>query len=208
MASFERAVKLNADMLEIDVRVTKDGVPVAFHDITIDRVTDGSGLIQHLTLQNARNLKVGKEVIPTVEELVSKFSNKIGFNFDVKVPEAAPELKRIIKKHQIEKKTIISTFRKSVIIEFEDFERDSIKTGILCWYASSRTLNFAIKYGVDFIHPYHMLLTREKVQNIKNLGLGINPWTVDSKWALRRMSKFEISGIITNRPKIAKKIVK
>lgn len=207
MASFRRAVSLGADMLEIDVQATKDGVPIAFHDNTIDRVTDGSGLIQHLTLENTRKLHVGKEVIPTVEEVIKEFSQKnIGFVFDVKTADAVNELKKIIFQYKIENSTIISTFKKSVIVGFEDV-KDTIKTGILCWYASDRTLNFAVKYGVDYIHPYYLFLSQVKVQHIKNLGFRINTWTVDTNWAIKRMAKRNVDGIITNRPAFARKAI-
>ena len=50
IAAFEEAIRLGAQMIEFDVRLTKDNIPVVIHDDTVDRTTDGSGPVKQLTL--------------------------------------------------------------------------------------------------------------------------------------------------------------
>ena len=79
LGSFEYALELGADALETDVNMTKDGVPVLCHDRTIDRTTDGSGVIRQFTLDELKEFDAGARFgdgefagkgykIPTLEE--------------------------------------------------------------------------------------------------------------------------------------------
>jgi glycerophosphoryl diester phosphodiesterase len=204
MSSFRRAVHIGVDMLEIDVQVTKDGIPIAFHDINIDRVTEGNGLVNHFTLENMRQLRVGKEVIPTVEEVINEFKGKIRINFDIKSPEAVKPVMKLIQKANLMNDTLISSFKRSVFEELEPW-KNKIRTGLLCWYVSDSALTFAKEYKMDNIHPYHGFLTREKVKLVHTFGFNVNAWTVDYVWALDRMLNFGVDGVITNRPLILAK---
>lgn len=201
MSSFRRAVQIGVDMLEIDVQITKDGIPIAFHDINIDRVTEGNGLVRHFTLENLRNIRVGKEVIPTVEEVIEVFKGKTQINFDIKSPDAVKPVMKLVQKHNLLNDTLISSFKRAVFEELEPW-KNKVRTGLLCWYASDTALTFAKEYKMDNIHPYHLFLTRDKVKLIHTFGFKINAWTVDYVWALDRMMNFGVDGIITNRPLI------
>jgi glycerophosphoryl diester phosphodiesterase len=71
MAAFERAVRLGYRYLETDVHATADGVLVAFHDDTLDRVTDASGVVAELPWRQVRAARIaGTEPIPRFEELL------------------------------------------------------------------------------------------------------------------------------------------
>lgn len=199
MSSFRRAVDIGVDMLEIDVQITKDGIPIAFHDINIDRVTEGNGIVKNLTLDQLRQFKVGSEVIPTVEEVIREFKGKIQINFDIKSPDAVKPVMKHIQKASLMNDTLISSFKKSVFDELEPW-KNKIRTGLLCWYVSDSALTFAKEYKMDNIHPYHFFLTREKVKLVHTFGFNVNAWTVDYVWALDRMLNFGVDGIITNRP--------
>jgi glycerophosphoryl diester phosphodiesterase len=82
IAALARAVELGADALEIDVRMTRDGVPVLMHDPTVDRTTSGRGLVRENTLAELRTLDAGrgpqgwsggKLTVPTLEEVLDRF---------------------------------------------------------------------------------------------------------------------------------------
>lgn len=201
MSSFRRAARLGVDMVEVDIQITKDGVPIAFHDITIDRVTEGNGLVNKFTLENLRKIKVGSEVIPTAEEVIETLKGKTQVNFDIKNPDAVKPVMKLVQKHNLLNDTLISSFKKAVFDELEPW-KNKVRTGLLCWYVSDSALTFSQEYKMDNIHPYHGLLTREKVKLIHTLGFNVNAWTVDYQWALRRMMDFGVDGIITNRPLI------
>jgi glycerophosphoryl diester phosphodiesterase len=82
--AFEHAVKLGYSYLETDARATSDGRLVAFHDRTLDRVTDGSGPIGSRTYPEVKALRVvGSEPIPLIEDLLGAWPG-VRFNVDLK----------------------------------------------------------------------------------------------------------------------------
>ncbi|MEW9032391.1 MAG: glycerophosphodiester phosphodiesterase family protein, partial [Planifilum fimeticola] len=60
MSSYKAAFDLGFTHLELDVHLSKDGVPVLMHDPTIDRMTDGQGWVKDYTLEELRRFRVGK----------------------------------------------------------------------------------------------------------------------------------------------------
>ncbi|NGP45263.1 glycerophosphodiester phosphodiesterase [Bacillaceae bacterium SIJ1] len=99
--SFKKAIALGADMLEFDLRRTKDGVVVVVHDKTVDRTTDGSGSVDQFTLNELKQLDAGgwfaKEYeglkIPSLEEVcefLKQYPNVL-FNVEIKPDPSAKE---------------------------------------------------------------------------------------------------------------------
>ncbi len=76
--AFEAALVSGADMLETDVHITADGVPVLIHDNTVDRTTNGTGDLKDMTFARLRTLNAGDElepcVVPTLEELLQRMA--------------------------------------------------------------------------------------------------------------------------------------
>ncbi len=85
-SAFKLAIELNAEMIELDVSLSKDGIPVVVHDETVDRTTDAAGLVSSFTLSELKKLETGAwfskkyagEPFPTLEEVLSYTKDKIG----------------------------------------------------------------------------------------------------------------------------------
>lgn len=91
ISSVKEAIVLGVDMVEIDVRTTKDSVLVLMHDVKIDRTTDGKGLVEDYTLSELQLFKLKKsdgtiveESIPTLEEVLNSAKGLILFDLDIK----------------------------------------------------------------------------------------------------------------------------
>lgn len=86
-AAFDIAAEMNADFIELDVQLTKDGQIVVIHDDKVDRTTDGSGFVKDFTLKKLQSLDAGSwygaefkgERIPLLEEVLKRYHSKIGF---------------------------------------------------------------------------------------------------------------------------------
>lgn len=90
LAAIQRCIDLGVDVVEIDVRLTKDGYLVAMHDLTVDRTTNGSGKVSELTLAEVKELRLknacgargSRQQVPTLEEVMQLAKDKIMINLD------------------------------------------------------------------------------------------------------------------------------
>ena len=104
LAAFARAVAAGATHLETDVRVTSDGVALAFHDAVLDRVTDARGVVSHRPWSRVREARIGgAEPIPTLEDVLGSFPDAV-VNVDVKSDAGvAPTLAALESTHAYER---------------------------------------------------------------------------------------------------------
>ncbi|MEO1023744.1 MAG: glycerophosphodiester phosphodiesterase family protein, partial [Bacteroidota bacterium] len=92
MAAFRIAVDMNAEMIELDVLLSGDGVPVAIHEDQLDRTTDTTGLTSQFTLETLQSVDAGSwfsadfagEPVPTLDEVLRYCSGKISVNIEIK----------------------------------------------------------------------------------------------------------------------------
>ncbi|WP_268224368.1 glycerophosphodiester phosphodiesterase family protein [Sinomicrobium oceani] len=92
LASIEKAIESGIDIVEIDVRVSKDGVPVIMHDNNIKRTTTGEGVVEKMTLEELKKVflldaekQVTQERIPTLKEVLDLARNRVFLDLDMKV---------------------------------------------------------------------------------------------------------------------------
>ena len=91
-AAFDLAAEMNADMIELDVQLTKDRQIVVIHDDRVDRTTNGSGFVKDFTLEELQKLDAGSwygpafqgERIPTLEAVLKRYHKKIGLLIELK----------------------------------------------------------------------------------------------------------------------------
>lgn len=111
MLSFTTAVACGADAIELDVRRTKDGHVVVIHDESVDRTTNGRGLVRNFTLRELQRLDAAKEEkIPTLEKVFETFGNRITYNIEIKEGRLRKRLQGVIKKYGVGGSVIISSF--------------------------------------------------------------------------------------------------
>ncbi|TAA72836.1 glycerophosphodiester phosphodiesterase [Planococcus salinarum] len=103
LASYQMAMDMDADFIEIDLQMTKDGVLVAFHDDTVDRTTDGSGKVAEMALADLKKLDAGSWFnaenpdrvkdeyigigVPTLEEIFTAFGDRTNYYIETKQPD-------------------------------------------------------------------------------------------------------------------------
>ena len=86
--SFEEAIRLGAGIVEFDVRLSRDGVPVVIHDAAVDRTTDGTGLVHELTADELSSLNAGTAAeptpLPTLAEVLRCVSGRAAIAVEIK----------------------------------------------------------------------------------------------------------------------------
>ena len=205
LISFEKAIDLNADGIELDVHLSSDGHLVVIHDETIDRTTNGKGEVYTMTLQELKSFNAGKnQEIPTLIEVFELVNRRCFINIELKGIGTAKPLNDLINQYISDKKWGISDFLISSfdweMMEEMAFLNPKIRIGVLTEKSIEKALAFAKKIKAFSIHPDYELLSKENVALMHENGFGVFPWTVNSKEAIQKVKSFKVNGIISNFP--------
>ena len=96
LAAFGKAIELKSDMIELDVRLSKDAEVIVFHDMTLARRTKKKGYVSKKTLEQLKAYDIGKgERIPTLKEVISFVDGRCKINIDIKDIKAVEEIVKI-----------------------------------------------------------------------------------------------------------------
>ena len=113
---FRRAVELGYRYIETDVHATADGKLVAFHDETLDRVTDGAGRIADLFWSDVSHARVaGKEPVPLFEELLETFP-EVRWNVDIKAEPALHPLLDLLERTDSWNRVLVGSFSEKRVV--------------------------------------------------------------------------------------------
>jgi glycerophosphoryl diester phosphodiesterase len=195
LISFQKALELDVDMIELDVYQSKDNQAMVIHDKTIDRTTSGSGLVCDFTANDLRNLG-----IPTLEDAFNLIQNQCGINIEIKVFEATESVLQSINRTSFSKeKLLVSSFDWNALQEVR-FHDNAIKIGVLTETDLDLATAFAKFIKAYSIHPYYHLLTAEKVQQMQSKNFKVFPWTVNEPEDIIFVRSMLVDGIITDFP--------
>lgn len=208
LKSFQRAIDHGADMVELDIQRTKDNQLIVLHDVHIDRISEGTGLVRNFTLQDIRKIEIfGKEKIPTLNEALDLLIGKVGIVLDLKRVDVVPYILKYLKDDKLSRSCIVSSFKEEAVRSIKHY-REDLSVGLICWRPSYRKIRFCLKNNIDYIHPSYYFLSKRLYRKIKKSKLGLNVWTVNYKRNLKKLLKWDIEGIITDRPKMVRKYFK
>ena len=221
LASIRLAWKQNADASETDVHLTKDGQIVVIHDFNTKRVGRRNRKVVEQTLDELKQLDIGRwkgeqwagERIPTLAEYLAAIPAGKRLFIEIKCgPEIVPQLVDVIRKaHKRPEQTCLIGFSYDVMRAAKrelpelkcywivELKRNKETGG---WSPQLATLIRKAKDagldGIDFGDA--PVLDREFVSKVKQSGLGVYTWTVDSVQEAKRLEQAGVDGITTNRP--------
>jgi glycerophosphoryl diester phosphodiesterase len=221
LASIRLAWKQNADASETDVHLTKDGQIVVIHDFTTRRVGGRNKNVVDQTLAELKELDIGRwkgeqfagERIPTLSEYIDAIPKGKRLFIEIKCgPEIVPPLGAVLRAaHKRPEQTCLIGFSYDVMKaakrELPELKcywivelRKNRETGR--WTPQLATLIKKAKDagldGIDFGDA--PVLDREFISKVKQAGLGVYTWTVDSVQEAMRLQQAGVDGITTNRP--------
>lgn len=203
LVSFERAIEMGADGIELDVHLSLDGHLIVIHDETIDRTTDGKGIVNQLTLEKLKSFRINENLeIPTLEEVLDLVNQRCFVNIELKNHETAEKVVQVIEKYISDKNWnhahfITSSFDWNALQQVQ-FLNDDIRIGVLTETDLDLAISFARFLKAEALHPNFQLLTNEYVTSIKEKGILVFPWTVNEVDNIQKMKDFGVDGIITD----------
>jgi glycerophosphoryl diester phosphodiesterase len=205
LISFEKAIDLNADGIELDVHLSSDGELIVIHDVTIERTTNGKGAVKDLSLQELKKFHSNKnQKIPTLIEVFDLVRRRCFINIELKGIGTAKSVNDLINHYISDKKWestdfIVSSFDWNMLEEFHVLN-PKIRIGVLTEESIKEALAFAKKVKAFSIHPDYVLLSKENVALMQENGFEVFPWTVNSEDAIQKVKSFNVNGIISNFP--------
>ncbi|HEX9122800.1 MAG TPA: glycerophosphodiester phosphodiesterase [Actinomycetota bacterium] len=226
LASFDAALSLGARLVEMDVRLTVDGVPVILHDPDVSRTTDGHGFVHELSLEQVRSLDAGTperpERVPTLREALELVGGRGGVALEIKnlpgeptfqedgeavVEAAASELERT----GFEGPILFLSFNPRSIAEARRLVPRAA-TGFLVTDAtpSDLALKHAVEMGHDVLLPGSrglMAAGRTFVARTHDAGVRVGTWTVDDPDDFRRLLEWRVDAVATNDPAMGLRVL-
>lgn len=208
MLAFEQARLAGVRAVELDVHFSKDGEMVIIHDETIDRTTNGKGLVCSYTFGELQKFNAGTEadpeVIPSLDTYL-KWAKQydIFTNIEIKTnliyyPNIEDKVLAALKAHDLVEQALISSFNHGSVIRMKQLCPE-IKCGFLVGgMGLSNAGAYSKNFKVEYYHPDIKYLTKEGVEECKEHGIGINVWTVDDVGDIQKMIDWKVDGIFTN----------
>jgi glycerophosphoryl diester phosphodiesterase len=220
--AFEGAILAGADMVELDVRMTADHIPVVLHDADVSLTTDGSGFVHQLTLAEVKRLDAsrggGRAVrVPTLREALDVLSGRIGVDVEVKnLPgeasfdypreEAAEVLVRVLDEVGFSGAVLVTSFSWLSIERVRELE-PAIATGFLttAMIDPRAALVYARSEGHGYVLPQAPALFdagASFVSEAHDSGIRVGTWTVDDPAAIEALFSMGVDAVATNDPAI------
>jgi glycerophosphoryl diester phosphodiesterase len=198
-----------ADGVEFDVHASRDGEIVVIHDFSLERTTNGEGLVSQLNLAQLKQLDAGEgETIPTLDELLDELKEhpNLLINIEIKPPGIEQKVLDILRNRHIAERVVISSFLWSVLQAVRSLDR-KIVTGLLFSYPLENPVQAARDLGATALHPKYVFVSEQLVRQCRQAHLLIYPWVVDQEAHMRRMIDLQVDGIITNKPQRLRKLL-
>ncbi|WP_294958910.1 glycerophosphodiester phosphodiesterase family protein [uncultured Flavobacterium sp.] len=205
LQAFQKALDLHSDGIELDVHLSSDGHIIVIHDETIDRTTNGTGLVNNFSLAELKSFLInGKYQIPTLNEVFDLADKKCLINIELKGLGTAPKVVALIEQYISEKNWkyehfIVSSFDWNMLEETSNLN-SNIPIGILTEENIDIALAFAEKIKAKAIHPDFQLLNEKNVHQMQEKGFLVLPWTVNSEEDIQKVKSYNVNGIISDNP--------
>jgi glycerophosphoryl diester phosphodiesterase len=217
LESFELALEAGADYLESDIQVTKDKVPVLFHDNDLRRLVGRKTSISALTLKELSQIPLplgGK--IPTLASALEKFP-LAKFNLDIKTPDAETVGLQVLSQMKALDRVLVSSFsersrKRALANSPQSIATSAGSSLVLTSYLYARSKNTAKlqkalqqvnalqiptkRYGIDFTHPAFL-------EQLLPTGVEIHYWTINDPKQMKMLFDLGAHGIVTDRTDIA-----
>jgi glycerophosphoryl diester phosphodiesterase len=216
MVAFEAAVALGMTHVETDVHATRDGVLVAFHDLELDRVTDGEGGIADVRWADLRTVRVGgREPVPLLEDLLGTWPH-LRVNIDVKDWPAVTPLVDVLRR--------TGAVDRVCVASFDDRRSAAVRRALGSRLATSPGRRGVARWRLAALAPKPLstvarptwphgtvalqvpasagplaVVTRRSVEAAHRQGLEVHVWTVNEEAEMHRLLDLGVDGLISDR---------
>jgi glycerophosphoryl diester phosphodiesterase len=211
LATYGRAISFDVDVIEIDLRGTRDGEVIILHDETLDRTTDGTGKVTDFTLEELKQLNAGGgESIPTYAEVLDLVANTgVKLLLDIKVSPMLDKEKvvRLTESHDAVLDVIVGV---RTLGDLREFRRLNPNIRTLGFVRSPEDIDDFVAGGIDIIRLWPEWIEADQEIVGKVQGLGKPVWTTAgdaSREALEELIRSGVNGILSDFPDVASRVM-
>jgi glycerophosphoryl diester phosphodiesterase len=198
ITSFQKALEMGVDGIELDVHVCASGELVVFHDFAVDRFTNGTGYVKNILYSQLQALSLPQnERIPTLEEVLDALGKEIYYFIEIKPAEALDGVIRVMQDYQARgwKNLILISFQHDALKR-----APGIRIGATFEKIGLGDIKNAMEMGAKMVLPNHKTLTQKEVDEAHAVGLQVVVWTVNEPEDIARMKQLGVDGIMSDYP--------
>ena len=199
LRAVRRALEMGVDAVEVDVRLSRDGVPVVIHDETVDRTTNGRGLVRSMSVEELRRLDAGKgERVPLLSEVLEEVKGRCVLFAELKEVDAAEPALKLVEAAGMLDSVLFISFEQEALAAVKRLAPRS-HVGLI--YAKPSDGIVAAKHlGCEFVLPHYRLASEKAVAFAHRMGLLVVAWTVDDAETAAELKRRGVDGIASNYP--------
>lgn len=218
LASFASAMEVGADLIELDVQLTRDGHVVVIHDPTVDRTTDGRGPVADLTLAELRRLSAGYpalfggaysgERVPTLAEALGFVRGRCRLMIEIKADSVGDDgsggIEALtvaeVRKAGMEKEVALISFSRTALLRCRELGPEVVRGHLFYQAEPGDVITGAEAIGSDLVMPHKAMLSAELRDRGREAGLKLATWVVDDPDELQSLAHYDLYGVGSNRP--------
>jgi glycerophosphoryl diester phosphodiesterase len=188
-----------ADMIEFDVRLSSDGVPVVFHDVRTGRTAKENLAVARTTAARLRAVRLKNgETLPFLADVLEIVGGKVPINIESKAPGGIAAAAKVLSSAGYRGELLLSSGRRDECLAARDL-LPRISCGLVTRRPSASDLAFCLRHGLASIHPYRRLLTVLRLRKLAASGIPFLPYTVDDPAEVFALIAAGAAGVFSNR---------
>ena len=199
LASFAAAVAYGADMIEFDVRLSSDGVPVVFHDGRTGRTAREKLAIARTAASHLRGVRLKNgEKLPFLADVLEIVGGKVPINIESKTPGGIAAAAKALSKAGYRGELLLSSGLRGECLAARDL-LPGMPCGLVTRRPSASDVAFCLRHGLSSIHPSRRLLTVLRLRSVAASGIPFLPYTVDDPSEACALIAAGAAGVFSNR---------
>ena len=212
LAAFEAAIENGADVIELDVRETKDGEIIVIHDKNLKRTTGINANVEDLTFGEIRQFDAGGwfsedfkgEQIPTLREVIELVDGRVKLNIELKPDSLNKHLEEsvalLIEEYDLYKDVVVTSLNYKAIEKIKELD-DRIETVYVMSAAGGEYFDLKCADAFSINYKY---IDEHVIRNCNKRGKDVYAWTVNDAETLETVMMFGVDNVITDDPGFVK----
>jgi glycerophosphoryl diester phosphodiesterase len=207
LEAIHRALSFPVDMIEIDIRLSRDNVLYVMHDRMTGRTAEQNIDIERTMSDRIDTVKLRNgEQIPTLADVIKAVAGSAGLNLEIKSDGAGLLTAQYLATLNYKGYILISSFKEDEILAVQR-HLPSLPTSLIFDVFTVRDVPGYKARGYKIISLRKKTVTRELIDACHNQGIQIYVWTVDAEEEMKQLASWGVDGIYSNRPGVLKDIV-